>query len=134
MIDFIFIVLIISEITLTYYLINKIITIKKEVEIINNQILVITPEINKIHLFFQKTLHKINFVVSIINNKKINQIKNLIFTCFSVIEFIIIMRGFSLKKPINLKFIKKLFFTNITKSIFKQIFKLMVKKSCNFKC
>jgi len=124
MLDFLFIILIFSEIALTYFAIIKILEFEKKITKLNEIVIEKGKLINAIHKQIQQIIKKVNFFVSILTNKRIWQIKKIITTAISIIEIIIVLKSFNMKKGVksNLKNIKKLLFTRLSKQIAKKIF------------
>lgn len=125
MADIIFTILIVLEVYLTYVAVKKLLELEKKIIYTSEQVVVIAPQINKIHLLFQQTLHKINSVVAFLNSKRLNSVKNVISSIFSIIDLIIIFKSFNFKKGLkfNFKGIRKLLLSNVTREVIKKIIK-----------
>lgn len=130
MLNFILIILIFLEIFGLYYAIQKLIEFDKKIREISDIVEQKAEVINEIHLKIQNTIHKINTVIAFlkkIKNSRIWKIKRVISTLISVIELILILKSFNLKKGVrfNLKNVKKLMFTKLSKVVIKKIFSSM---------
>ena len=123
MLDFVFIILIFLEIFGLYFAIIKILEFNKKIQELNESVIEYGKVIIEVHKKIQTTMHKINWFVSIVTNKKIWQIKRIISTLISVIELIIILKSFNFKKGMffNIKNVKKLLFTAVGRQIIKKI-------------
>lgn len=130
MLDFILIILIFLEIFGLYVAIQKLIEFDKKIM----ELAVVVEQkgklINEMHLKIQKTIRKINKVITIIKNiknSKIWQIKRIVSTAVSIIELILILKSFNFEKGVrfNLKNFKKLLFTKLSKAVIKKFFNTM---------
>ena len=124
MLDFLFIILIFLEIAFLYFAIIKMTQLNQKIIKLNEVLLEKGKLICDMHKKIQKVIKKINFFVSIVTNEKIWRAKRIISTAISIIEIVIIFRSFSLKKGVksNLKNVKKLLFTGLSRELIKKIF------------
>ena len=108
MLNFLFIILIFLEIAFVYFAIIKINELNKKIIELNKIVVEKGEMISKLHIKTQKTIHKINSVISILTNQKLWQIKKVITSAISVVEIIIILQSFNFKKGVkfNLKNVK----------------------------
>ena len=124
MLDFLFIILIFLEIALLYFAIIKITELNKKIIKYNEILLEKGKIINDMHKKIQKIIKKINFFVSILTNEKLWRTKRIISSLIGIIELVIIFRSFNIKKGVkfNLKNIKKLLFTGLSRQVIKKLF------------
>ena len=124
MLDFLFIILIFLEIAFLYFAIIKMTQLNQRIIKLNEDLLEKGKLICDMHKKIQKIIKKINFFVSIVTNEKLWRAKRIISTVISIIEIVIIFRSFSLKKGVksNLKNVKKLLLTGLSRELIKKIF------------
>ena len=127
MLDLLFIILIFLEIALLYGAINWIIKLDKKIIELNEIVIAKGKIINDMYKKIQNIIKKINFVVSILTNKKLLLAKKIISTTISIVELFIILKSFNFNKGVrfNLKNLKKLLFTGLSKQLIKKIIQNM---------
>ncbi len=123
MLDFLIIILIFFEIALCYFAITKIPELNRKIIKLNEIVIEKGKIIDDIHKKIQTITKRVNFFVSIITNKKLWRIKKIISSIISVVELLIILRSFNFKKGVkfNLKNVKKLLFTGLSKQVIKKL-------------
>ena len=123
-----FIILIFLEIILTYFLIVKIIELDKKIQKWNAIVVEKGIIITRVHIEIQKLIHKVNTVVRILTSKKLKYIRKTLSITLSIIELIIILKSFKFRKGVkfNLRNVRKLLFTRISRQILKSMFNKFV--------
>ena len=124
MLNIVFIILIFLEIAFLYFAIVKITELNNKIIKLNEVVIQKGKLIIDMHKKMQNIIKKINFFVSIITNEKLWRIKRIISSLIGIIELIIVLRSFKLEKGVkfNLKNIKKLLFTGLSKQLIKKVF------------
>jgi len=127
MLDLLFIILIFLEIFVLYFSVTKIMQFNKKLIQLNEIVVEKGKIINDMHKKIQDIIKKINFVVSVLTNKKLILAKRIISTTISIIELLIILKSFNFKKGAmaNLKNIRKLLLTGLSRQLFKKIFSIV---------
>ena len=123
MIDFICAFLIVTEIVLTYITVVKLLEIEKKVVVYNEKLVYYGNIITSAHIKITDTIHKINSVVSVFTNKRFIQIKNIISVTIDIIQLVLLVKSLNFSKGVtyNLRNIKKILFTQITREILKKL-------------
>ena len=123
MLDLFFIILIFLEILGLYFAILKIVELDKKIQQMNTTVIEYGKIINEMHTKIQKAIHKINWFVSILTNKKLWQIKKIITVFISIIEVVIVLKSFNFQRGfgIHIKNVKKLLYTGLSKQFIKRL-------------
>ena len=125
MLDFIFIFTIFLEIVLTVICSKKLIELEKKVSIVDKKLKTIYTLTCEINTKIKGTIGKINKFVSIITNKKLIKIRQIIKITINVVQIIILIKSLNFSKglkSINYKNIKRLLFAQGLRQIIKNIF------------
>ena len=124
MLDFLYIILIFLEIAGLYFAIIKILEFDKKLQKYSETVIEKGKIIADTQLKIQNTARKINRVISFLKNENVWRAKRIITTAISVIEVIIILKSFKMKKGVkfNLKNLKKLLLTSLSREVIKKIF------------
>lgn len=125
MLDFIFIFTIFLEIVLTVICSKKLIELEKKVSMVDKKLKTIYALTCEINTKIKGTIGKINKFVSIITNKKLIKIRQIIKITINVVQIIILIKSLNFSKglkSINYKNIKRLLFAQGLRQIIKNIF------------
>lgn len=134
MLDFVFILCAILEITATIFIVVKISKFEKQINIINENLVLVHGIILEVLKQLRNIISKINKVVRIFQNKKFILAANIIKTTLTIIQVIILIQSIRnsqnlLKnlKGINFKVIKKLLMANAIYKLVKYLMKVLTR-------
>ncbi len=127
MLNFVFILAIILEISLTSFFVLKLIEAQKSVEIWNEKVVFAGKIALQVNTSLNKNIKKINKFVSIFTNKKTLLAIKIIKLSFSIFQMFLFFRTFNFSKGFlfNLKSAKKLLYAQFTKELIKNICKYL---------
>jgi len=122
MLNFVFILLIIFEIILTYILVKYIIKLEKKVENYHRTLMLYSVLILEINEKVKSTLKSLNKVVSILTSKKIALLKTVIHYLILAFQVFYLIRSLkSGKNLFKIKTMKKLLYPYFIKNLIKYL-------------
>ena len=118
MLEFCFLILTITEICLTIFIVAKIIDFEKKVNEVHRIFLVKATEFLILNDKILETVKKLNKVLKFISNKKFYQTISIIKTVFNTVQIILLIRSFDFskgRKLLNYKNFKRLLFSEVAR-------------------
>ena len=118
------IILIILEITATFFIVKGLIKIENKVNELHIAMLEKAKQILEINDEIRKVLSKINKVIRILTNKRLHQIKRIVMMSLDIIQMITLIRTFKVSKGlkhIDYNLLKKLAYARVTQQVLRKI-------------